>query len=158
MKDICYRTAETRAQYQSGKELFQQYAAALGIDLSFQEFQQELEQIDQQYGPPKGVLLLAYHATGAVGCAGVRSLTEDSAELKRMYVEPAYRRLKIGHQLLRQAIAHACAQQYTYLRLDTLAEMKGAQKLYRSFGFYEIPPYRYNPIEGTLFMEKKLDE
>jgi ribosomal protein S18 acetylase RimI-like enzyme len=45
---------------------------------------------------------------------------------------------------------------YQYIRLDTLPTMKKAQDLYRFFGFYEIEPYVYNPIKGTIFMEFKL--
>ena len=42
------------------------------------------------------------------------------------------------------------------MRLDTLPNMKSAQKLYKEFGFYQIEQYVENPIEGTVFMEKIL--
>ncbi|MED1724365.1 hypothetical protein [Brevibacillus parabrevis] len=45
---------------------------------------------------------------------------------------------------------------YDFMRLDTLATMTSAQALYRAFGFYETTPYIYNPLEGAMFMERKL--
>jgi len=53
-------------------------------------------------------------------------------------------------------IDEAVNKNYQYMRLDTLPTMKSAQSLYLSFGFYDIEPYVYNPIQGTRFMELKL--
>jgi ribosomal protein S18 acetylase RimI-like enzyme len=73
-----------------------------------------------------------------------------------MFVKTKYRGQKIGLKLLELAISFATELNYKIIRLDTLPTMIQDQNLYRSMGFYEIPPYRFNPIEGTVFMEKKL--
>ena len=154
--DILFKLAETDKEFKDGKNLFQQYAQSLDIDLSFQGFNDELHTIDKQYKAPTGALLLAFHGDVAVGCAGVRQLDKDTAELKRMFVREEYRAFKVGKRLLELAIDFARDLHYKAIRLDTLPTMTRAQNLYRSMGFYEIPSYRFNPVEDAVYMEKSL--
>ena len=154
--DIDFKIATTRQEFGDAQNLFQQYAASLDIDLSFQNFSDELQTIDKQYHEPTGALLLAYINGTAVACAGIRQLDMETAELKRMYVQPAYRYYRLGRKLLEQMIVIARERHYKRIRLDTLPTMTQAQNLYRSFDFYEVPAYRFNPVSGTIFMEKKL--
>lgn len=44
------------------------------------------------------------------------------------------------------------------MRLDTLGHMTAARELYRSMGFVEIPPYRFNPDPATRFLELQLGQ
>lgn len=154
--DILFKTAKTDKEYNDGRGLFQQYARSLELNLSFQDFNQELKTINKQYNKPKGALLLAYKNNIAVGCTGIREFDKETAELKRMFVQAECRGYKIGLKLMELAISIAKELEYKKIRLDSLPSMAQAQNLYRFFGFYEIPPYRFNPIEGTVFMEKKL--
>lgn len=155
-ENIVYKTAASEKEFGDGKTLFQLYSNSLEIDLSFQDFANELSMIDQQYHRPTGALLLAYSADVAIGCAGIRALNKNVAELKRMFVLPAFRKFKIGKTLLQLSLNTAKQLGYISIRLDTLPSMKQAQELYRALGFYEIEPYRYNPVEGTVFMEQLL--
>jgi putative acetyltransferase len=154
--DIIFKVANTNQEFEDGRNLFQQYANSLELDLNFQDFTNELKTIGKQYNRPKGALILAYKNKVSVGCAGIRELDKDTAELKRMFVQPEYRQYKIGRKLLELAIDIARKLNYQIIRLDTLPTMTQAQNLYRSFGFYEIPSYRFNPVSGTVYMEKKL--
>ena len=86
----------------------------------------------------------------------LRSWDKETAELKRMFVRPAYRGNKLGHRLLERIIEIAKELGYKSILLDTLPAMTEALRLYRLYGFSEIPPYRFNPVEGAVFMEKKL--
>ncbi|MGC4038230.1 MAG: GNAT family N-acetyltransferase [Chitinophagaceae bacterium] len=156
-EDIIIKIATTAAQFEDGRILFRKYAASLSIDLSFQDFEHELSVMNKQYNEPKGALLIAYKNSLPIGCVAIRESERNIAELKRMYVDPGYRRLKLGKNLLQSAIDTARELNYQFIRLDTLPEMKQALELYRSFGFYEIQPYRFNPVNGAVFMEKKLD-
>ncbi|SEJ57777.1 Acetyltransferase (GNAT) family protein [Dyadobacter sp. SG02] len=148
--------AERDAHFDDGKELFQEYAASLPIDLAFQGFDEELETVRDQYGPPSGALVLAYAGERAVGCAGVRSKGEGIAELKRMYVRPEFRGHQLGRLLLERSVSVAKELGYRKLRLDTLASMTGARRLYESFGFEVIPAYYANPHADAIYMEKLL--
>ena len=153
---ITYRQAVTDAAFEEGKRMFKEYVASLGVDLSFQEFDKELQVIGVQYNKPGGALLLVYDDSSAIGCAGIRKIDDETAELKRMYVRDGYRGYGIGVNLLEQSAEIARELGYKKIRLDTLRTMEKAQALYRSFGFYEIPSYRFNPLEGTIYMEKLL--
>ncbi|WP_315824627.1 GNAT family N-acetyltransferase [Paraflavitalea speifideaquila] len=111
--------------------------------------------MQQQYQAPMGALLLCFNEWhDAVGCAGIRQLAASTAELKRLYVKPAFRSFKIGRQLLELAIVTSTALHYQFIRLDTVPGQEKAHNLYRSLGFYTIDAYRHNPIAGTIYMEK----
>jgi len=155
-EDILFKTVNSAEEFDEGRSLFNAYAKSLDFDLCFQDFSNELKTIDKQYNKPTGALLLAYANNIAVGCVGIRELDKDTAELKRMFVQAEYRQHKIGMRLLELAIELAIELKYKSIRLDTLPTMAKAQDLYRSFGFYEIPPYRFNPVSGTIYLEKKL--
>lgn len=157
-QSITYRIASTAAEFEAGKGMFREYVDSLDFELSFQDLAGELAIIDQQFNRPTGALLLAYHDNKAVGCSGVRRIDDHTAELKRMYVRDAYKGLRIGVQLLEHSMQAARDLGYQKIRLDTIDTMTRALALYRSFGFYEISAYRFNPLEGAVYMEKDLTQ
>jgi putative acetyltransferase len=137
----------------AARKLFVEYADALGVDLCFQEFQRELDGLPGSYAPPDGRLLLAIADDQPVGCVAVRKLSDGICEMKRLYVQPGHRGKGLGRSLAEAIIAEARAIGYKTMRLDSLTSLKEAAALYRSLGFIEIPPYRYNPLPGAVFME-----
>jgi ribosomal protein S18 acetylase RimI-like enzyme len=139
------------------RDLFEEYAAWLGIDLGFQEFEAELAALPGQYSPPAGVLLLAVAGGAYVGCVGLRPLDPPPvAELKRLWVRPEARGDRLGESLVRRALSFASDAGYQRVRLDTLASMGSARHLYESLGFREIEAYRFNPVQGARYMELDL--
>jgi ribosomal protein S18 acetylase RimI-like enzyme len=140
------------------RSLFKEYADSLGIDLCFQDFQEELATLPGSYAPPDGRLLLAFHNDQPAGCVALRPLEPGICEMKRLYVRPAFRSLGVGKLLAEQVISEARTVGYRRMRLDSLPSMTAALGLYRRLGFREMPPYRANPIEGAVFLELELIE
>ena len=140
------------------RELFEEYGRSLGIDLSFQGFDQELVSLPGKYAPPHGAVIIARSDGVPCGCVALRRIDERTCEMKRLYVRPGNRGLRIGAELVTRIIETAKARGYGAMRLDTLPSMTSAGSLYRSFGFQEIEPYIFNPIPGALFMEKRLQQ
>lgn len=162
------------------RAVFAEYASTLGIDLGFQNFAEELAALPGDYAEPRGVLLLALvEASDAVaaaerhsglvlrmadgrpavvaGCCALRPLdTADdpnSAEMKRLYVRPAFRGLGLGRRLAEAILDAARSAGYACVLLDTLDDMESARTLYEDLGFTEVPPYYHNPIPGSHYLK-----
>jgi ribosomal protein S18 acetylase RimI-like enzyme len=154
--DFELKLALTTEDFNSAKTIIKEYGESLDFDLSFQNFYRELTELKEHYFPPIGVLVLADFGSDSIGCVGVTKWRESIAELKRFYVKPLFRGSGIGNRLLDRALEKVTALGYKKIRLDTIPNMKAAQRLYLKYGFYFIEPYCYHPIKGTLYMEKIL--
>ena len=147
--------AVTEYDYEIARTLFLEYAESLDFDLCFQNFEDELAQLNLMYNKPSGGIILVKDAESNefAGCAGIRKSESRIAELKRMYVREAHRRKGLGEQLLILAIELASRLKYEKIRLDTLKSMTSAIRLYQAKGFKLIEPYRFNPDKDALFFE-----
>ena len=148
--------ATSADQIATARQLFKEYEASLGIELTFQGFAREVAALPGAYAPPAGRLFLATDGLEPGGCVALRSLGAGLCEMKRLYVRPAARGVRLGRRLAETVIREARAIGYARMRLDTLPSMKEAFALYQTLGFREIAPYYDNPIVGTRFMELDL--
>jgi len=134
------------------REMLHEYAAWIGLDLSFQHFAQEVQGLPGDYEPPAGALLIARVDDEPAGMVALRRKSDARCEMKRLFVRSEARGLGLGRQLAERIIAEAIARGYAEIILDTLPMMKDAQRMYERFGFVDIEPYYDSPVEGTRFM------
>ena len=159
--DIVVTLADTPELLAAARELFVEYAEALGIDLCFQDFDAELASLPGEYVDPGGALLVALVDGQPAGCVALRPLLDadypNPCEMKRLYVRRPFRRFGLGRILAAQLMEHATRAGHSTLLLDTLTDMEAARGLYESLGFEEIPPYYFNPIAGSHYLKAVLD-
>lgn len=161
------------AELQTCIQLFNEYANELNEDLCFQSFDTELENPLKKYGPPSGSLLLAYWNNEPVGCVALTDITNaatshatipnqpieravQTCEMKRLYVQPAFRKHKIGEALVNAIVQQAQQLNYAVMKLDTLQRLQPAIQLYLKFGFNITNAYYENPLSEVVYMHKTL--
>jgi ribosomal protein S18 acetylase RimI-like enzyme len=178
--EIVMITPDGPRELDAVRAIFRDYADSLGIDLGFQNFDQELASLPGEYEEPRGALLLAVVDVGEVavpvdaeplaraqgqlahvaGCCALRPLdTADypnAAEMKRLYVRPQFRGVGLGRQLAEAILDAARGAGYACVLLDTLDDMESARALYEDLGFAEVPPYYHNPIAGSHYLKVDL--
>lgn len=106
---------------------------------------------------PNVVFLVVRGAGRALGCGAIVKSADGTAELKRMWVAPEARGLKLGQRLLDALIDMALTEGVAVLRLETGISQPEALGLYRRAGFVEIGPfgdYKSDPL--SVFMERPL--
>ncbi|MDB5753013.1 MAG: family N-acetyltransferase [Ramlibacter sp.] len=153
-------TPRTLHELQETREIFEEYARGLKVDLCFQDFRAELANLPGEYAPPRGALLLARVDGELAGCCALRPLDAadypNAAEMKRLYVRKAFRGFGLGRRLAAAILDAARQAGYACVLLDTLDDMEAARGLYQELGFQDIPPYYHNPIAGAHYLKASL--
>jgi putative acetyltransferase len=141
---------------EEARVLFREYEEALGIDLCFQGFEQELADLPGAYAWPGGELFVAHWGGLPAGCGAFRPAGDRVCEMKRLYVRQAYRGKQIGRTLAVELMQRAAQVGYEKMRLDTLRRLVAANRLYADLGFTDIAPYNINPEPDVVYMERAL--
>lgn len=144
-------------------ELFGEYTRMLvELDPDFQKsldqqnYDEELDHLEEKYGLPGGRLYLALWEGEPAGCVGMKQLDAHTGELKRLYVRPAYRGHHLGRLMVERIIEDARSLGYRRLMLDTMPVLESALHLYESMGFRITERYNDSPLDTTIFMEYRL--
>jgi ribosomal protein S18 acetylase RimI-like enzyme len=138
------------------RRLVLEYASAHATTPGVEHMRADAAALPGPYIPPRGGIWLARAGDAGVGCVALRPLDDAAAEVKRMYVDPAWRGAGVGRALLEALIAGARDRGYRIVRLGTLEDMAAAQGLYRSLGFVPIARYRPDELVDTRFYELSL--
>jgi GNAT superfamily N-acetyltransferase len=144
-------------QLSAVRALMLEYQQSLGVDLCFQDFEREMQELPGAYAPPDGRLVLAWLGEQLAGCVALRRHDAQSAEMKRLYLRPAHQGQGLGRLLAEHIIAQARGLGYQRLLLDTLPMMQSAQGLYEKLGFEETDAYVYNPVVGVRYLQLRLE-
>ena len=132
------------------------YFAFLGEDVDADGLDHDVADWQREYDGAAGVMLVVVDPAGrVVGTAAVRRLAPGVAELKRMWLRPACRGRGLARSLMDACLDEARALGGRVLRLDSEQRLEAAVRLYRSYGFEEIPDYNRNP-RADLWMELRL--
>ncbi len=122
--------------------------------------EQDIQQINK-FQPPYGRLILAIYEGKVCGLGSLKSINSEIGEIKRMFVDPTFRRVGAGRAILEGLLTEAKKAGYKKVRLDSPKFMEAAHSLYRSFGFRDIEAYPEMEIpeefkDYLLFMELDL--
>jgi putative acetyltransferase len=92
-----------------------------------------------------------------VGCGAIKELTNDSMEVKRMYVPISRRGQGIATEILKELETWAHELKYSKCLLETGKKQPEAIELYKKNGYRIIPNYgQYKNVENSVCFEKLL--
>jgi putative acetyltransferase len=106
---------------------------------------------------PGGAFVIARLSGRAIGCGALRPMESGVGEIKRMFVEPAFRGRGVARRILAELETAARTAGYKRLRLETGVRQPAAVRLYESAGYRRIPYYgRYVHEPLSVCFEKLL--
>jgi GNAT superfamily N-acetyltransferase len=108
-----------------------------------------------EFDPPTGAFIVLRLHGELVGCGGLTPLGADAAYLKRMWIAPSARGLGLGRALLTALEEKARSIGYRTVKLETHKSLGEAQRLYRSSGYREVPPFN-DELYAHHWFEKPL--
>jgi GNAT superfamily N-acetyltransferase len=169
--DLTIRSADTPEDIALVRALMSAYGAYLAANpsgaasINLDGYERELDALPGKYIKPDGVLLLAADGNRGAACVAFRPTQptftthpgERACEMKRLWVDPAFRGHRLGRRLIEAGVSWARDAGYTTMYLDTVpAAMPEANALYERLGFEQIPRYNDNPVADIVFYRLRL--
>jgi ribosomal protein S18 acetylase RimI-like enzyme len=142
------------------RELLREYAGYLNASVGeehicLENYEKELATLPAPYHAPGGAILLAMVEGEPAGVVALKPLTplrsafpgERACEMKRLWVRPRFRGLRLGNMLSERLMEEARERGYTAIYLDTMpATMAAANRIYAKLGFVPVERYAGNPV------------
>jgi GNAT superfamily N-acetyltransferase len=101
--------------------------------------------------------VVAYAGNAPVGCGAFKEYAPDSVEIKRMFVQPAYRQRGVARAVLAELEAWAAELGYATCVLETGKRQPEAIALYQRSGYAFTPNYgQYIGIDNSVCLRKTL--
>ncbi len=102
-------------------------------------------------------VLIVFSGDTAIGCGGLKQYSEEDAEIKRVWVEPEYRRQHLAMEIVKKLEEKAKTFGYKRVVLQTRPIMTDAVGLYTKLGYEQIENYPpYDKLEGAVCFAKAL--
>lgn len=130
-----------------------------GISLTADSIKQCMDEVMTDwplYSGRQGRFFLAYIGKSVGGMAGIRYVSRNICELKRLYVCPLHRRVGLGRSLVERLLSEARILGYSEVRLETLDFMEAAIRLYESLGFVRTPEFEGTEGRGYGIQEHEI--
>ena len=158
LNNISIHICQSEEEFDIAKSITIDYMEWLGIDLCFQNIDDELERFEKIYSKPEGCYIYAKYNNLVAGGVGCRKLKRSICEMKRLYVYEKFQRIGIGKILCEKIISVSKTLGYNKMRLDTISKLNKAINLYEKIGFKVIAKYRENPDPSVCYMELYLED
>ena len=101
------------------------------------------------------MLVVAYVGADVVGCGGIRFVSDDIAELTRVFVDHSVRGSGLGASMVECLEGFVQQAHRSRIRLDTRADLVEARRLYSKLGYREVPAFNAEPY-AQVWLEKQL--
>ncbi len=146
------------AEWQVVRQLLIEYRNEFDDEACFTSFEEEFNNLEAVYAEDGKwkLIIVELPSEKIVGCVAARTLAPGVAEMKRLYVIPSHRGLHLGKRLAEDIISLAQQHQYDRMVLDTMLEMKDAQRMYEGMGFRVVAPYDHQDLSKLICYEKEL--
>ena len=133
------------------KDLFVEYVRSLGVSASLREF----HGLEDKYKGEGEALYIAFIDNKPAGCVALRYVDSNTADMKRLYVRPAFRHSSLGSNMAKLVVEDAREFGYKTLLLDSLPSMENAKELYTNLGFKKLDDTK-RPVKTVVHLSLPL--
>jgi putative acetyltransferase len=155
-EEFIIHICNSKEEFAIARSITQDYMKWLGMNLDFQNTKKEFQIFETMYGFPEGCFIYVTVNGVIAGGVAIRKLDAKICEMKRLFVYGSSQGKGLGQILCEKIISIARELGYGKMRLDTVAKLKSAIRLYQKIGFYEIEAYCSNPDSTVKYMELEI--